>query len=181
MGYFNYFPLWELEEPLAFRTFINPSLTDKLGAFLDKNLRVSKTCKDAIRLQHRAVAMLTTDQVMSIARNEIRLLDDKSPSQPKSAIMGYGIATDDDFTFKKRVGVLVSPLVTEKIYSSYMNELWQTMLFAWDQRVLEMFEFELSVVGMEDRMLSIKQFAEVAQCSQGLHNFLHNLCCNVQQ
>ena len=64
--------------------------------------------------------MLTVDQAKSIARNDIDELDDTSPSQPKSAITGYGIATDDDGTCKKRVAVLVSPLVAEVVYSKHM-------------------------------------------------------------
>ena len=74
---------------------------------------------DVMILQDGTMKELTTYRVVSIARNDIGATDDsdKSPRQPKRGIMGYGMATDDDGTFKKRVAFLISPFVAEKVYS----------------------------------------------------------------
>jgi hypothetical protein len=86
------------------------------------------------------VNSLTTEQVIKIAKEEMDGIGTFELSQPKSALIGYELKTGDKGTFTKYNVVILSPLVAEKVYTTYIRDLWTLMLRLGDAGGSQIFE-----------------------------------------
>jgi hypothetical protein len=128
MGFLKYFPVWELCELLAARTFFAESIAEEVvlqrysevggvpGYIFASQIRFNAILKQ----QGRNINALTWEQVEKIAKIEV---------EPKGDLLVY-MKSPNDETFKKDTVVLASPLVEQKVYTKFKKQLWAVMLTA---------------------------------------------------
>ena len=70
--------------------------------------------------------MLTANQASQIAMGDINKASTLVSTQPRSLVIGYTANTEKSFS--KPRAVVISDLVAEKIYSTHIKTLWNTMI-----------------------------------------------------
>jgi hypothetical protein len=137
MGFFKYFPVWELSELLAARMFFEVPIPEEVvlqrysevGGF-PRSIFAKQVIYDAALVdQDTNINALTWEQVEKIGKNEVNFLDSMSPLQPNGALLAYVKSPNDD-TFQVPTVVLASPLVEQKVYTKFKKQLWGRMLSA---------------------------------------------------
>lgn len=145
LGWFKYLPLWTLQELLAAREILSARVVDGknlIDEFTDevvakrfeivggvpRHIFTTQGELENIKAEQAdALTQLTPDQVMNIVTNKIVDVDNMRNDQPKSILMGYRLAEDDNGTFSKRRAVLVSSHVEQEIIFKHAKFLWQMM------------------------------------------------------
>jgi hypothetical protein len=133
MGFFKYFPVWELSELLAARMFFPLSIDEEevvvqryseIGGFPPLIFLNSQSSFDReLRDQEINMNKLTLEQVTRIARHDDIFLDPTSQWQPRGNLLTYAKSRNDDYTFDVATVAFASPLVKQKIYTKFKKEL----------------------------------------------------------
>ena len=136
-GLFMYYPLWTLNELITAGPKIDSGITQKeiisryrqIGGVPGNIFSTPESLKAALVKQDEAVNELSEKQVMDIANKNVKDLSTFASSQPRSAIMGYLVPEENGKPLFRTCAVeLLSPLVAEKVYSTHMRILWNTMI-----------------------------------------------------
>jgi hypothetical protein len=133
-GKFRYFPVWDLEELQLARTTLSIIVGARLTAE-DVEVRYrqvggvprkvfSPDLREMLDAQDRAIRVLNAKQVISIASKCMDALGSFAPGEPKSSLIGYETGDTDFSTANISI---ISPLVAEKIYKTFMKDLWNEM------------------------------------------------------
>jgi hypothetical protein len=137
MGFFKYFPVWELSELLAARMFFLSPISEeevvvqrysKIGGFPPHiffyDCQSMQSWFDVLlRNQETYMNKLTLEQVTRIARHEEIFLDPTSQWQPRGNLLTYTKSRNDDYTFDVATVAFASPLVKQKIYTKFKKDL----------------------------------------------------------
>jgi hypothetical protein len=125
-GVFLYFPLWDLDELLAARPYINNDISDdevkqryqEVGGVPRNVFAVPTSYTKVLEKQKNDINFLTDEQFKKISSSGWDAVSNFSEQQPKSAIMGYG-RSGIDYSEKNMQciskGVLQILFVTGKI------------------------------------------------------------------
>jgi hypothetical protein len=132
-GRLRYYPIWTLEELLGARSILGSILSQSDVEDRYRSLGgVPGSVFDEIEVenaelrQSEAINSLTPEQATKIAFGDLPGVGTLDSSQPKSAVVG--LTSDGRNGFKTYDSEVLSPLVAEKIYSKFMDELWNAML-----------------------------------------------------
>ena len=136
-GFFRFFPVWELSELLAARTFFPVSIAEEevvskryseLGG-VPRYIFADQSSYNAVLKQQRTnINALTWEQVEKIGNNEVDYFDSMSPLLRKGALLAYVKSPNDNDTFEEDTVALASVLVEQKVYTKFKKKLWTLML-----------------------------------------------------
>jgi hypothetical protein len=157
-GFFRFFPVWELSELLAARTFFPVSIDEEdvvskryseVGGVPASIFADQSSYDDDLEQQRTNINALTWEQVEKIGKNEVDYFDSMSPLLPKGALLAYVKSPNDndtvedvtfkDVTFEEDTVALASPLVEQEVYTKFKKQLW-TLMFRNRQEGWKMFE-----------------------------------------
>jgi hypothetical protein len=134
-GSFKMYPIWTLDELLDAQPIIYPEMSKDtvlrrfhLFGGVPRHVFWPAESVDLLRTQDFAVNNIKLSVVESICRGfteEVRSFD---PSAPRSALIGFELAPDDNGMFKRYVPVLLSDTVKVKVYSKFIRNLWNIIL-----------------------------------------------------
>ena len=136
-GLFMYYPLWTLNELITAGPKIDSGITRneiisryrQVGGVPGNVFTTPESLQAALVKQDEAVKELSEKQVKDIAAKNVKDLSTFASSQPRSAIMGYLVPEESGKPLFRTCAVeLLSPLVAEKVYSTHMRILWNTMI-----------------------------------------------------
>jgi hypothetical protein len=129
-GYFKVYPLWTLDELVDAQPFICPNMTKeevvrrfRLFGGVPRNIFGGDEHRLAA-LQDQVVNELRREDVESIVLGFMDAVGSFHSQQPKSPLIGYDLAPDDNGMFEKDLSVLLSVTVKEKVYSRYIRFVW---------------------------------------------------------
>jgi hypothetical protein len=132
IGKFLYYPVWDLEEIQAARTYLFPGTAKPTAEEVMTRFRqvggvprniFTEVYHSALEDQVKAITALTSEQVINIVKKRMDGLGTFAEGQPKSAIIGYA-KDDPHLTYSKEKIVIVSPSVADYVYVKYIQDLW---------------------------------------------------------
>jgi hypothetical protein len=138
-GVLKFFPVWELNEILHARAVLEPTMTIKkvegryseVGGVPRHIFADDKLFEQALRRQEKAVKKLTAVQVKSFASGisalEAIVEDTLDASQPKSALIGYRLAADDNGQFSNYKVEVIATHAFARIVRRFMMNMWEDL------------------------------------------------------
>jgi hypothetical protein len=148
VGRFMYFPVWSKSELWPCNGIIGERMSEDdfneryrwFGGVPRKVFAPEEDARGWLETQNFALNQLTVDQVTKMGTKTPEALNSFSEGQPKSSLMGYDLAADDDGTFRRMRVILLSEEIIEKLWSTYHSLLWNLMLGTDSELARYMFE-----------------------------------------
>jgi hypothetical protein len=141
-GLFLYYPVWSKEEIQAVKYILQPDMDDpslkeryRLFGGVPRNVFSTDNALVLLKLQDEAVAALTSTQAQRIAEGRMAVVGTFGKTQPRSSVLAYDLAPNDNGTFTEYRTILVSSAVKDKVYSTHAGALWTFMMQQEDASV----------------------------------------------
>jgi hypothetical protein len=132
-GFFRYFPLWSGTELLNARPILGPSFTDndiiarhgEVGGVPRHIFANDSDYEKALDLQEEAVDKMPEKYAMRIAAGRLNAIENpRKEDVPRSPLLGYRLAENDNGLFFKFDVILISSSIECKVYSKFIKILW---------------------------------------------------------
>jgi hypothetical protein len=128
-GVLKFFPVWELHELLHARPVVRPAMTDQqvkdrylcVGGVPRHIFADDKDFQEVLDLQSNSLNSLTDQQVTDLAKLHLHSFATFDESQPKSALIGYRVLSDDDDdgSFSRYTCDAIAPAVVAKAEAAH--------------------------------------------------------------
>ena len=135
-GRFLYYPIWSDVELCDARCWIDATVSheevlqrfDQFGG-VPRSVFAPACDLDMLleKLQH-GVRDLTDKQILQLVDGNVAYLDALSPTQPKSSVMGYDVASPQDF--RRPRTVVISKLALMTVWVQHIGVLWNRVVGA---------------------------------------------------
>jgi hypothetical protein len=186
-GVLLYYPLWSLDELSDAQATLCPGMEEEklreryfLFGGIPRHVfaKGSEEEEELLQKQRDAIRALTEQQVLEIINGEFDAVGNLNPNAPKSAVMGF-VQADNDNCFVKRKAVLLSKNVEDRVFPLHMRFLWNHMVSLGDggRYIFEPYVRDLLVKNPQS---SVKlQYREIGKKKKAEQHFLEFRRCEM--